>query len=111
MCGGISGYNASAPVPGPANLMNTIPMRARMEGFIIFDYMPRAGKAIAGLLKWISNGDLIYQVDLQEGFDNIPNTPPRLSLVKTWANSYYKSPSRSKSTRGCNLKRLKRYKI
>jgi len=78
MCGGISGYNATEPVPGPVNLMNIITMRARMEGFIVLDYMPRAGEAIADLLQWIGSGELHYQVDLQQGFDNIPNTLKRL---------------------------------
>ena len=30
------------------------------------------------LLGWIASGELKYQVDLQEGFDNIPNTLQRL---------------------------------
>ncbi len=78
MCGGISGYNATEPVPGPTNLMNVVTNRARMEGFIVLDYMPRAGEAIGDLLGWIGAGDLIYQIDLQEGFDNIPDTLQRL---------------------------------
>ena len=78
MCGGISGYNATEPVPGPANLMNLITLRARMEGFIVLDYMPRAGEAIVELLGWISEGQLRYQIDLQEGFDQIPDTLQRL---------------------------------
>ena len=45
LCGGISNYNATEPVPGPANLMNLVIMRARMEGFIVIDYMHRAGEA------------------------------------------------------------------
>ena len=42
LCGGISGYNATKPIPGPTNLMNLVVMRARMEGFIVIDYMDRA---------------------------------------------------------------------
>ena len=41
LCGGISSYNATEPVPGPANLMNLVINRARMEGFIIIDYFDR----------------------------------------------------------------------
>jgi NADPH-dependent curcumin reductase CurA len=78
MCGGISGYNATEPVPGPSNLMNLVTTRSRMEGFIILDYLPRAAEAIEDLLGWIASGDLKYQVDLQEGFDNIPDTLQRL---------------------------------
>ncbi len=82
LCGGISGYNATAPVPGPANIMNLVVMRARMEGFIVLDYMPRAGEAIQELLGWIQSGELKYQVDMQEGFDNIPDTLQRLFTGK-----------------------------
>ena len=78
LCGGISNYNATEPVPGPANLMNLVIMRARMEGFIVIDYMHRAGEAIAELMEWIQGGQLKYQVDLQEGFENIPDTLNRL---------------------------------
>ena len=78
LCGGISGYNATAPIPGPSNLMNLVIMRARMEGFIVIDYMDRAGQAIEELMGWIQAGDLVYQVDMQEGFENIPATLTRL---------------------------------
>jgi NADPH-dependent curcumin reductase CurA len=78
LCGGISNYNATEPVPGPANLMNLVTMRARMEGFIILDYLPRAAEAIQDLMAWVSSGELKYRVDVQEGFDNIPDTLQRL---------------------------------
>lgn len=78
LCGGISGYNATEPVPGPNNLMNLIIMRARMEGFIVIDYMSRSGEAIQDLLQWIEDGKLKFQVDVQEGFEKIPDTLQRL---------------------------------
>ena len=78
LCGGIANYNATEPVPGPANLMNLVINRARMEGFIVIDYMDRAMEAIGELMGWIQSGELIYQVDMQEGFDNIPDTLNRL---------------------------------
>ena len=78
LCGGISGYNATEPLPGPSNLMNLVVMRARMEGFIVIDYMDRAGEAVAQLMNWIQAGELKYQVDMQEGFENIPDTLNRL---------------------------------
>ncbi len=53
-----------------------------MEGFIVIDYMPRAGEAITDMLGWIQSGQLKYQVDLQEGFDNIPDTLNRLFTGK-----------------------------
>lgn len=78
LCGGISGYSATEPVPGPANLMNLVTNRSRMEGFIILDYLPRAAEAIDDLMEWIAAGKLQYQIDLQEGFENIPSTLQRL---------------------------------
>ena len=82
LCGGISAYNATEPVPGPANLMNLVIMRARMEGFIVIDYMDRAGIAVEELLGWVGSGELKYQIDLQEGFENIPDTLNRLFTGK-----------------------------
>ncbi|MAW32630.1 MAG: NADP-dependent oxidoreductase [Alteromonadaceae bacterium] len=78
LCGGISGYNAEEPLPGPSNLMNLVTNRSRMEGFIILDYMPRAMEAIQDLMGWVMSGNLKFQVDVQEGFENIPTTLRRL---------------------------------
>lgn len=78
LCGGIANYNATEPVAGPANLMNLVVNRARMEGFIVLDYMGRAAEAAAELGAWMQAGELEQQVDLQEGFDNIPDTLNRL---------------------------------
>lgn len=82
LCGGISAYNATAPVPGPANLMNLIIMRARMEGFIVIDYMNRHAEAAKDLTAWVQSGEIKHQVDLQEGFENIPDTLNRLFTGK-----------------------------
>lgn len=82
LCGGISAYNATKPVPGPTNLLNLIIMRARMEGFIVIDYMDRSHVAIPELVKWVQSGEIVNQVDVQEGFDNIPDTLNRLFTGK-----------------------------
>ena len=78
LCGGISGYNDTEPAPGPRNLMNLVVSRSRMEGFIVIDYMDRSHIAVPELLGWIQSGELVHQVDVQEGFDNIPDTLNRL---------------------------------
>lgn len=82
LCGGISAYNATEPVPGPANLMNLVINRARMEGFIVIDYMDRTHIAAPELMGWVQSGELKHQVDLQEGFENIPDTLNRLFTGK-----------------------------
>jgi NADPH-dependent curcumin reductase CurA len=53
-CGGISGYNAETPRPGPSNLFNVIIKRLTMRGFIVSDWLDRrAGfeKEVGGYLK------------------------------------------------------------
>jgi NADPH-dependent curcumin reductase CurA len=78
LCGGISGYNEEKPSPGPNNLMNLIIQRGRMEGFIVLDYLHRAGEAIADLSQWILDGEIAYEEDIQEGLENAPQTFLRL---------------------------------
>ena len=78
LCGGISSYNATEPQPGPSNLMNLVIMRARMEGFIVIDYLARSQQAITDLVGWMESGELVHQEDVQQGFENIPDTLNRL---------------------------------
>lgn len=78
LCGGISGYNATEATPGPSNIMNLVTTRSRMEGFIVIDYLDRSHIAVPELMGWIQSGELVYEEDLQEGFENIPDTLNRL---------------------------------
>ena len=78
LCGGISGYNDVEPSPGPKNLMNLIMKRARMEGFIVIDYVSRSGEAIEQLSEWVDAGEIVVIEDIQEGLENAPQTLQRL---------------------------------
>jgi NADPH-dependent curcumin reductase CurA len=78
LCGGISAYNEASPPPGPRNLMNLVIQRARMEGFIVLDYLPRFGEGIAALAKALQEGRIAHQEDLQHGLENAPRTFLRL---------------------------------
>lgn len=78
LCGAISGYNDKEPAPGPRNLMNLVIQRARMEGFIILDFMPRFGEGVAKLAGWLGEEQLVYEEDVQHGFENTPKTFLRL---------------------------------
>jgi len=44
--------------------------------------MDRFAASAQELLGWVMNGDLVFQVDLQEGFENIPATLNRLFTGK-----------------------------
>jgi NADPH-dependent curcumin reductase len=78
LCGGIAAYDAAEPPPGPKNYLNLVSKRGRMEGFLVFDYMPRAAEAIGALAGWVKAGKLKYRVDVQHGLENAPATLRRL---------------------------------
>jgi NADPH-dependent curcumin reductase CurA len=78
ICGLISGYNATAPVPGPSNLPMLLIQRARMEGFIVTDYMDRAAEAIGTMREWYDEGRLNYRVAVFDGLESAPRNINRL---------------------------------
>jgi NADPH-dependent curcumin reductase CurA len=78
LCGGISNYNAAEPPPGPRNYMNLVVQRARLEGFIVLDYLTRFGEALQELAGWVINGKIKHQEDVQVGIENAPRTLLRL---------------------------------
>jgi NADPH-dependent curcumin reductase CurA len=78
LCGGIARYNDEKPAPGPANYMNLIIQRARMEGFIVLDYFSRFAEGAAELAGWLGEDQLVYAEDVQHGFENTPKTFLRL---------------------------------
>jgi NADPH-dependent curcumin reductase CurA len=78
LCGGIANYNATEPAPGPKNYLNLVVQRGRMEGFIVLDYLPRAGEAIGALAGWVQSGKIKTKVDVQDGLENAPATLRRL---------------------------------
>jgi NADPH-dependent curcumin reductase CurA len=71
LCGAISNYNAPEPT-GPRNYMNLLVRRARMEGFVIFDYLPRTDEAMAELVPLVLQGKIRYREDVREGLEAAP---------------------------------------
>ncbi|MDG1945805.1 MAG: NADP-dependent oxidoreductase [Halioglobus sp.] len=72
LCGGISRYNESGPIAGPANYFNLVYRRARMEGFIVLDYASRFSEAISGLTKHLDSGELHHRETVLQGFEQLP---------------------------------------
>ncbi len=72
ICGGISRYNATGPLPGPKNYFNLVFRRARMEGFIVIDYVPRFAEAAREMQTWIEEGRLKQRATVIEGFKELP---------------------------------------
>jgi NADPH-dependent curcumin reductase len=78
LCGAISRYNEAVLPPGPSNYSNLVPKRARMEGFIILDYVPRFREAIDVLGRWHREGKLVQKEDIVVGLENAPRALMRL---------------------------------
>ena len=78
ICGLISGYNATEPMPGPYLFSNVLVRRARVEGFIVMDYLDRASEAIEKMSEWYAQGRLQYRVDVYEGLETAPRNINRL---------------------------------
>ncbi len=78
ICGLISGYNDVERPPGPANFPMILIRRARVEGFIVMDYLDRAGEAAGKLARWHAEGRLQYRVDVYDGLETAPDNINRL---------------------------------
>ncbi len=67
ICGAISIYNAEEPPAGPANYLSLLVNRARMEGFVVFDFAERYGQAAKEIGGWMQEGRLVAREDVVEG--------------------------------------------
>jgi NADPH-dependent curcumin reductase CurA len=67
ICGAISQYNNTTPMQGPKNYMSLLVNRARMEGFVVFDYSARFPQAIAELAGYLGDGRLKSKEDIVDG--------------------------------------------
>jgi NADPH-dependent curcumin reductase CurA len=74
LCGAISQYNETA-VRGPSNYMALLVRRARMEGFVVFDYASRYGEAGREIAGWIADGRIRVKEHVVKGtVDDFPAT-------------------------------------
>ncbi len=67
ICGAISQYNSDTGFAGPKNYFGLLVNRARMEGFIVFDYADRYGEAVAEMAGWLRDGSLRSCEDVVTG--------------------------------------------
>jgi NADPH-dependent curcumin reductase CurA len=73
ICGQVSQYNLPRPAPTfhPGVL---IVSRARMEGFLVYDFAHRFDEATARLARWVESGQIRWREDVTEGLENAPRT-------------------------------------
>lgn len=72
ICGQISQYNDTKVEMGPRLLGALIVARAKVQGFLVSDYAPRFGSALAEMAGWLKAGKLKYREDIVDGFENLP---------------------------------------
>jgi len=68
-CGGISGYNAEKPQPGPANLFNITTKRLTMKGMIVGDWLDRRAEFEKEVGGYFRAGKLKNHETVVEGID------------------------------------------
>jgi NADPH-dependent curcumin reductase CurA len=72
ICGQVSQYNLAEPELAPRNLGFLIVFRARLQGFLINDYVHRFPEGLTRLARWLAEGKLRYREDVTEGLENAP---------------------------------------
>ena len=73
ICGAISQYNNEGRMRGPSNYMSLLVNRARMEGFVVFDYADRYMDAAIEMAGWMAEGKLKAREDVVRGFESFPD--------------------------------------
>ena len=72
VCGMIEQYNATSPQLGPANIINVIPLRLTIKGFIVTDFMDMMPDFIRDMSAWRQAGKMNWQETIDDGIENAP---------------------------------------
>ncbi len=72
LCGAISQYHTAEPdrVPPHSRLLHR--RRARMEGFLVYDFAEREAEAMEQLTEWVTTKRLTYRESVTEGIEKAP---------------------------------------
>jgi len=74
ICGTASIASWDPPPAGPRVERHLLVKRARMQGFLIFDYAPRFAEGLAALTEWVRAGKIRYREDVLEGIEQAPGS-------------------------------------
>lgn len=83
-CGAISAYNDRGASPGMQNYFALITRRARMQGFLVLDYLDRFGEAQLEMFGWVASGEVKHAEHVIEGLEAAPDA---LNLLFTGGNT------------------------
>ena len=82
LCGLISSYNATDPVPGPYNFSMLLMRHVTLKGFIVTDYMERFPEGMQAMGQWLMEGKIKFETDVVNGLENAPGSLERLFTGK-----------------------------
>ena len=74
ICGAISQYNNTTPIKGPSNYLSLLVNHARMEGFVVFDYVTKYSEGLREMAGWLAAGKLKSREDIVKGLETFPET-------------------------------------
>jgi NADPH-dependent curcumin reductase CurA len=72
LCGAVSTYNATEPVPGPSNLFNAVAKGLTLRGFLARMYEHRVEDFRRDMRGWLAEGKVVYPETVVEGLDQAP---------------------------------------
>ncbi|MBS0345668.1 MAG: NADP-dependent oxidoreductase [Proteobacteria bacterium] len=70
LCGLVSSYNGGV-TQNTASLMTLVNKAARMEGFLVSEYLHRYDEVVGILQEWVATGALKYQIEVLDGLDSM----------------------------------------
>lgn len=72
MCGSVATYNNTAPTPGPRNLWQLLVKTARLEGYLVSNYLPQWPEARIKLAHWLDEGRIQFREHIDVGLESAP---------------------------------------
>jgi NADPH-dependent curcumin reductase CurA len=78
ICGMIAEYNLEKPELAPRPTRFLLVNRARMEGFIVLDFLERYPEGLAAMAEWVRSGRIKYREDVVDGLEHAPRALMRL---------------------------------
>eukprot|EP01134_Creolimax_fragrantissima_P006502 CFRG6502T1 len=67
VCGAISQYNNTTPIKGPSNYLSLLVNRAKMQGFVVFDFADRYGEGVKEIARLMQEGKIVTKEDVVTG--------------------------------------------
>ncbi len=72
LVGAIGGYNATAPVPGPSNLMQAVGKGLTLRGMLVTNHLALFPEWIERAAGWLADGTLHTEETVFEGLESAP---------------------------------------